>query len=168
MTYLIRPEAPADHPAIHDLTRRAFAPMAFAGGDEQDLIDALRSAGALSLSLVAESAGMIVGHVALSPVTHESGEGGWYGLGPISVDPAIQRKGLGGALIAEAKAWMKAGGARGCILVGDTRYYPRHGFAPAPAHAPEREPSAYFMVLTFDGPPPVGRFSFHPSFYGGG
>ena len=97
----IRPEEERDHPAIHDLTRRAFAPMAFAAGDEQELIEALRRLGALSLSLVAEQDGRVVGHVAISPVTHESGAEGWFGLGPISVEPALQRQGVGGALIAE-------------------------------------------------------------------
>lgn len=165
MNILIRPEEPRDRPAIYDVTKRAFAPMPFAAGDEQDLINVLRDVGALSLSLVAEQQGKVVGCVALSPVTHESGEDGWFGLGPISVEPALQRKGIGGALIAEAKAWMKARKARGCILVGDTNYYPRHGFLPSPAHTPEKEPPEYFMMLPLDGTTPAGRFSFHPAFH---
>jgi putative acetyltransferase len=40
---IIRPEAPGDEAAIFDLTRRAFAPMPYAGGDEQDVIDRLRA-----------------------------------------------------------------------------------------------------------------------------
>ena len=162
---LIRPEEPSDHRAIFEVTRRAFAPMAFAAGDEQNLINVLRDEGALSLSLVAEQQGTVVGHVALSPATHESGEDGWYGLGPISVEPALQRQRIGGMLISQAKAWLKSRNARGCILVGDTRYYPRHGFLPSPTHTPEKEPPEYFMVLTLDGPTPAGRFSFHPAFY---
>ncbi len=118
----IRPEVETDHPAIYDLTRRAFAPMRFAAGNEQDLISILRDLGALSLSLVAEHQGEVVGHVALSPVTHESGEAGWFGLGPISVEPALQRQGVGGALIAEAKRWLSDREARGCILTGDPNY----------------------------------------------
>jgi putative acetyltransferase len=161
----IRPEEERDHPAIHDLTRRAFAPMAFAAGDEQELIEALRRLGALSLSLVAEQDGRVVGHVAISPVTHESGAEGWFGLGPISVEPALQRQGVGGALIAEVRLWLAARDARGCVLTGDPRYYPRHGFLPAPGHAPEAEPAEYFMVLALSGPIPDGRFRFHPAFY---
>jgi putative acetyltransferase len=160
----IRPEVEADHPVIHDLTRRAFAPMPFAAGDEQDLIDALRRLGALSLSLVAELEGRVVGHLALSPVTHESGAEGWFGLGPISAEPALQRQGVGGALIAEAKSWLAARGAAGCILTGDPGYYPRHGFLPAPEHAPEAEPAEFFMVLALAGEIPPGRFRFHPAF----
>jgi len=165
VTSLIRPEEPGDCPAIYDLTRRAFAPMPFAAGDEQDLVNALRDAGVLSLSLVAEQNGEIIGHIALSPATHESGEEDWFVLGPISVEPAHQRRGVGGALIAEAKAWMKANKARGCVLVGDPSYYPRHGFLPAFAHAPENEPPEYFMVLARDGAIPTGRFGFHSAFY---
>jgi putative acetyltransferase len=161
----IRPEVEADLPAIFDLTRRAFAPMPFAAGDEQVLIGVLRDLGALSLSLVAERECEVVGHVALSPVTHESGEAGWFGLGPISVEPALQRQGVGGALIAEARRWLSDQGAQGCILTGDPGYYPRHGFLPAPGHAPEAEPAEYFMVLALSGRIPDGRFRFHPAFY---
>ena len=161
----IRPEVEADPPAIFDLTRRAFAPMRFAAGDEQALIRILRDLGALSLSLVAEHQGEVVGHVALSPVTHESGEAGWFGLGPISVEPALQRQGVGGALIAEARRWLSDQAARGCILTGDPNYYPRHGFLPAPQHAPEAEPPEYFMVLSLAGALPAGRFRFHPAFH---
>ena len=161
----IRPEVETDHPAIYDLTRRAFAPMRFAAGDEQALISILRDLGALSLSLVAEHQGEVVGHVALSPVTHESGVAGWFGLGPISVEPALQRQGVGGALIAEARRWLSDQAARGCILTGDPNYYPRHGFLPAPEHAPEAEPPEYFMVLSLAGAHPAGRFRFHPAFH---
>ncbi len=156
---------PSDHDAIYDVTKRAFAPMRFASGDEQDLINSLRNLGALSLSLVAEQHSKVVGHVALSPVAHESGEEGWFGLGPISVDPALQRTGIGGMLISGATAWMKAKSARGCILVGDTNYYSRHGFILSAGNAPEKEPAEYFMVLPFDHPVPTGRFSFHSAFY---
>ena len=151
----IRPEDERDRPAIHDLTRRAFAPKAFASGDEQDLIDALRRLGALSLSLVAELEGRVVGHLALSPVTHESGAEGWFGLGPISAEPALQRQGVGGALIAEAKSWLAARGAAGCILTGDPGYYPP---AWLPAGARERAGGRAARVL--HGPGPGGR---HPA-----
>lgn len=161
----IRPEEPRDHRAIYDVTKRAFAPMPFAAGDEQNLIGVLRDVGALSLSLVAEQRRKVVGHVALSPVTHESGEDGWFELGPISVGTTLQRKGVGAMLISDAKAWMSARSARGCILVGDTNYYSRHGFLPSPAHTPDKEPPEHFMVLTLGYPIPAGRFSFHPAFY---
>jgi putative acetyltransferase len=165
MPLLIRSEAPPDHPVIHALTARAFAQMPYAAGDEQHLIDRLRTLGALSLSLVAVQTGVVIGHVALSPATHESGATGWFALGPISVAPALQKQGVGAALLAAAKAWLDARQASGCILVGNPRYYCRHGFAPAPDHAPAPEPAEYFMAQVLRPPIPAGRFGFHPAFY---
>jgi putative acetyltransferase len=66
----LRAEQSGDEAAIHDLVKRAFAPMPFSAGDEQDLVAALRAAGELSLSLVAvDDFGVIIGHVGFSPVT---------------------------------------------------------------------------------------------------
>lgn len=162
----IRPEEVHDHAAIHDLTKRAFAPMPFADGNDQYIVDRLRLAGELKLSLVALREGQVIGHVALSQATHDGGQSGWYGLGTIAVAPLWQRQGIGTALIARAKTWLVEHNAAGCILVGDTNYYPRHGFLPSPSHAPTREPPEYFMVLLLKGGIPEGRFSFHPLFYG--
>jgi putative acetyltransferase len=164
LSVFIRPEAPGDRRAIFDLTKRAFAPMPYAGGDEQEVIDKLRDAGALSLSAVAVLDDEIVGHVALSPAAHESGEGGWYTLGPISVEPALQRKGIGRALIGYARRWLEAQNASGCILTGNPAYYTRFGFAGAPDNAPDGVPPAFFMVLKLKGPCPPGRFRFHTVF----
>ncbi|MGL5010052.1 MAG: GNAT family N-acetyltransferase, partial [Paracoccaceae bacterium] len=100
VTLHIRDERPTDHRAIHDLTAAAFAPMAFSDGTEPAIIAALRADGDLVLSLVAEDAGFIIGHVAFSPVTVAGVHGGWFGLGPIAVRPGWQRRGVGGALIA--------------------------------------------------------------------
>jgi putative acetyltransferase len=164
MDIRIRLERDDDRAAIFDLTKRAFAPMPYAGGDEQELIDKLRDAAALSLSAVAVLDGAIVGHVALSPATHESGEAGWFTLGPISADPAVQRKGIGRSLIAYARTWLQSQGARGCILTGNPAYYGRFGFAAAPDHAPADAPPQFFMVLMLNGECPAGRFRFHPIF----
>jgi putative acetyltransferase len=162
----IRPETEADHAAIRDLTQRAFAPMPFADGNDHVLTDRFRAAGVLNMSLVAIEDGSIVGHVAVTPAAHTSGETGWFALGPISVEPARQRQGIGSQLIAAVKDWLVAQSARGCILMGDTNYYPRHGFMPSPAHAPETELAEYFMVLNLAGHIPEGAFKFHPGFYG--
>ena len=74
----IRPEKDIDHTAIWQITKDAFAGKAYAGGDEQDLINNLRSAGVLALSLVAVEGETVVGHVAYSPATISSG------VGPVS------------------------------------------------------------------------------------
>ena len=104
---LIRNERPDDVEAIHALTLKAFASMSFSNGSEAPLITALRQSGDLSLSLVAEKAGALVGHVAFSPVTIGGVHNGWFGLGPIAVEPVLQRGGIGKALILEGLAVLK-------------------------------------------------------------
>ncbi len=81
----IRPERPEDIDTIRTLTTAAFHPMPYSSGTEAAIIDALRQAGALTLSLVAIHDGDVAGHVAFSPVTINGAASGWYGLGPVSV-----------------------------------------------------------------------------------
>ena len=161
----VRPETPADIRAIHDLTRRAFLGKPYSQGDEQDLNDALRNAGVLVLSLVAERGEVIVGHVAFSPGVPHDAAAGWYALGPISVDPDHQRQGIGGALIAAGLERLVALGAKGCVLIGDTAYYPRHGFVPRPDLAPADEPAQHYMIRKLDPAVPDTIVSFHPVFH---
>ena len=82
-------------PAIHALTDAAFRDVPHSSGTEAAIVDALRDAGALTLSLVAEEQGRIVGHVAFSPVTINGEASRWFGLGPVSVEPLEQRRGIG-------------------------------------------------------------------------
>jgi putative acetyltransferase len=67
----------------------------------------LRAAGALTISLVAEIDGQVVGHIAFSPVTVSDGATGWYGLGPVSVLPDYQKQGIEKALINEGLSSLK-------------------------------------------------------------
>ncbi|MBW8285268.1 MAG: GNAT family N-acetyltransferase, partial [Rhizobium sp.] len=94
-------------------TAAAFAGHPHSDGSEPQIIERLRRLGKLTLSLVAEDDGKIVGHVAFSPVTLSGGEGGWYGLGPISVAPGRQRGGIGSTLIKTGLAKLEAQGASG-------------------------------------------------------
>ncbi len=161
----VRSEQVADREAIHDLTRHAFAPMVYAAGNEQDLIDALRRAGALVLSLVAvDAGGAVVGHVAFSPAGAPGGAAGWYALGPVAVLPALQRRGIGRQLIEDGLRHLVARDAAGCILVGDPRYYARFGFTSRPTFAPAGVPAAYFMILLLAGPVPASPLAFQPLF----
>ena len=88
----IRTETPADAAAIEALTIAAFAQSSHNSHAEQFIVRALRAAEALTLSLVAEEDGSLVGHAALSPVSISDGSQGWHGLGPISVLPQWQRR----------------------------------------------------------------------------
>ncbi len=98
---VIRNETDADVSAITEVTIAAFKTLEISNHTEQFIIAALRVAKALTVSLVAEVDGRVIGHIAFSPVTISDGTRNWYGLGPVSVLPDYQRQGIGKALIWE-------------------------------------------------------------------
>lgn len=159
----IRPETTADHDAIRRLTEAAFAAAEHASGSEARIIDALRDAGALTLSLVADIDGRVIGHAALSPVTLDDGTPGWQGLGPVAVDPREQGKGAGGLLIRAAVAALPGLGARGCVVLGEPAYYTRFGFRQHTALRYPDAPAQCFMVLS-DAAIPDAAVAYHPAF----
>ena len=162
----IRSERPQDATTIHALTDTAFKGMPYSDGAEAGIVDALRAAGALTLSLVATQGGDIVGHVAFSPVTINGEPGDWYGLGPVSVWPDRQGEGIGQALVREGLRRLQAMGAGGCVLLGDPTYYARFGFENDPHLRHAGAPAWAFQRLTLNGPTPRGEVSFHPGFDG--
>ncbi|MCA8962197.1 MAG: N-acetyltransferase [Planctomycetes bacterium] len=166
MTYEIREETPSDPSAIHFVTAAAFRNMPYADGDEQEVVDRLRSAGALALSLVATVDQKVIGQISFSPAVSSSPSDAWFALGPVSVLPELQHMGIGSALIERGLARIREQGAVGCILTGSPTYYRRFGFEPAPRNAPDNEPKDFFMVKTFGSKRPVGQFRFHDAFYG--
>jgi putative acetyltransferase len=165
-TWTIRPEQPGDEAAIHDLVKRAFAPMPFSGGDEQDLVDGLRADGDLGPSLVAvDSVGDIIGHIGFSPVTIDHAACGWFQLAPVSVSPEVQFTGIGSALIAEGLARLRADGAGGVAVVGNPVYYERFGFAVIPGLNPVSEHDApYFRAQVLAGAAPQGTLRYAAAF----
>lgn len=158
---LIRPEIPTDIDAIHDLTAEAFAPMRFSDGTEPEAITRLRVDGNMHLSLVAIDGDVLIGHVAFSPASLPK-SGRWFALGPISVTPARQRKGVGSALIETGLAHLRDDGADGCVLTGNPDYYSRFGFRNDIGLTNADTPSRNVMGLSFGGPPPTGEISFSP------
>ena len=164
MTTAIRPETPSDKDAIEQVTRRAFLSHPYSHQTEQFIIRALRADHALSVSLVAEDAGRIVGHIALSPVTISDGAAGWYGLGPISVEPEWQHRGIGRALVERGLAEIRKTGANGCVLVGDPAFYTRFGFANNPALVLEGVSQEFFLSLSLGTSSAHGHVNFHPAF----
>ena len=162
----IRPERPHDIAAIHALTRDAFANAPHRDGTEQDVVDALRAAGALSVSLVAEDGDALVGHFALSPVTLSDGSEGWYGLGPISVAPAQQGRGVGSALMRAALAALRERGAAGCVLLGDPAYYARFGSRADSRLRLPGVPAEYFQAVLLRGEWPEAEVQYHGAFGG--
>jgi len=163
---IIRPETPNDLETISQVTIAAFAGKPYSDQDEHLIVIRLREANALSLSLIAEEDGKIIGHIAFSMVTINGENRNWYGLGPVSVWPESQRKGIGSELIRKGLAKIRELGAQGCVLEGNPGYYRRFGFKTHPglfytgAPAPE-----YFMALPFYDEIPEGKVEFHPAFY---
>ena len=164
MKFLIRDETKADIDAISAVTEAAFRNHPHSKQTEGFVIHALRKANALTISLVAESDGKIVGHVAFSAVTLSGGSSGWYGLGPVSVLPELQRQGIGKALIGEGLSRLKTADASGCVLVGDPDYYKRFGFKHVPKLAHEGIPPKYVLGLLFGNTKPSGTITFHDGF----
>ena len=160
----IRDERPGDVAAIGALTAAAFAGMPHSRGTEPAIIAALRAAGALSISLVAEEAGEILGHMAFSPVAIAGAGPGWFGIGPVSVHPDRQRAGIGTALVETGLIRIRDAGARGCVLVGDIGYYGRFGFARREGLTYSDVPEHYVLGLAFDGGAPTGAVAFHGGF----
>ncbi|MBS0505082.1 MAG: N-acetyltransferase [Proteobacteria bacterium] len=163
----IRDERPADAAAIRAVVTAAFATAPHSSGTEAAIVDALREAGALTLSLVAEEDGEVVGHIAFSPVMADGSEGGWYGLGPVSVRPDFQTKGIGQALVRVGLERLKESGAFGCVVLGDPAYYARFGFLNDPALRYPGVPPEYFQMLIFAGARPSGDVSYHAAFDAG-
>ncbi len=162
----IRLERPDDATTIHALTDTAFKGMPFSDDTEARVIDGLRVAGALALSLVATQGEDIVGHVAFSPVRINGELSDWYGLGPVSVWPDRQRRGVGQAQNREGLRRLQSMGAGGCVLLGDPAYYARFGFENDPDLHHAGAPPWAFQCLTLNGPRPRGEVDFHPAFDG--
>ncbi|MBN2449012.1 MAG: N-acetyltransferase [Lentisphaeria bacterium] len=160
----IRDETDADVDAIAEVTAAAFRTLAVSNHTEQFVIAALRAAGALSVSLVAELDGRVVGHIAFSPVTISDGTRNWYGLGPVSVLPEYQRQGIGKALIQEGLSRLRDLAAQGCCLVGHPEYYRQFGFRNVPDLVLVGVPPEVFFALSFSGQTPRGSVAFHEGF----
>lgn len=161
---MIREETKADIAVISAVTLSAFETVEISNHTEQFIIDALRSANALTLSLVAETDSRIVGHIAFSAVTLSDGTMNWYGLGPVSVLPEFQRRGIGKALIRHGLSRLKDLNAKGCCLVGHPEYYRQFGFENVAGLKYEGVPPEVFFALSFEGHIPQGKVIFHEAF----
>jgi putative acetyltransferase len=126
----IRPATDEDTCVLLAVTRAAF------GGDaEADLVVALlNDASAMPLvSLVAEEAEAVVGHVLLTrAVVFADGSAvAATVLAPLAVMPASQRQGIGLMLCRGGIEAASRQGAELVFVLGHPDYYPRVGFRPA-------------------------------------
>jgi len=156
--------------AIGRVIAAAFAGEPEGGQFERRIVDTLRADGALSVSLVAERDGRLIGHVAFSPVSiggEPSGSQCWYGLAPLAVLPDCQRQSIGAGLVRTGLDALRRLGARGCVLLGEPAYYTRFGFAPSGDIVFPGVPPEYFLALSLDdsAPRPAGDVRYHDVFY---
>lgn len=173
-TVTLRPEREGDHAAI-----RALLLCAFPTSAEADLVEELRAeeAHVPELCLVAERdsklAGMLFTTVAtLEEAGPEVGAvvlGGGVGiaapllvLGPMAVEPSLQREGIGGALTGELLRLAPVAAPHVPLIsvLGHAEYYPRFGFNPAAplgVRAPFTVPDEAWMAFRLPAYPPPGE-----------
>lgn len=162
---IIRPETPSDHDSIRDILIAAFANHRYSHQTEHLIVDGLRAGSALTVSLVAELDGRVVGQIAFSAVAIDGKDCGWLALGPVAVLPSYQRQGIGQALVNEGLKTIRSMGAQGCVLVGDPAYYRRFGFENNPSLRMEGIPPEFLMCLPMGDRVPEGNVQHHPAFH---
>ena len=162
----IRPELPTDAEAV-----RAVNQAAFETNTEADLVELLHQQASPLISLVADDAGSVVGHILFSPAIllgHPSAT--IMGLAPMAVLPAHQRVGVGSSLVRAGLEACRQLGLGAVVVLGHANYYPRFGFQPASRFGLRCEyevPDEVFMALeleagTFGGK--TGTIRYHPAF----
>lgn len=156
----LRTATEADRPAIADLNTRAFGQP-----DEARIIAELEKSGDVLLQIVAEQDGRIVGHI-LFYLLGVRGKLSAAGLGPMSVDPALQRSGVGSQLARAGLNMLQQSGVPIVFVLGHETYYPRFGFsveATEDFETPLKGP--HFMAIRLrHGPPMSGELIFPPAF----
>ena len=160
----IRKENINDIEQIHEVITAAFLDVPYSDQSEPFIVKSLRDSGALTASLLAERDGHVLAHVALSPVSVSNLADGWYGLGPISVAPAEQSNGIGSQLMFAAMEALKELDAKGCVLLGDPKFYQRFGFRPVEGLVYPGVPQEYFQALLLEGAYPEGEVVYHEAF----
>jgi len=167
----IRTEKSSDINAISALTYQAFEnhPHHAPGAKptEHLIVNNLRDSGALTLSLVGEDETGIVGHIAFSPVKIAGVASNWYGLGPVSVKPQQQGRGIGGQLITMGMNILKEQGAEGIVLLGEPEYYGRFGFKVHSNLTLADVPAEYFLIKSLSDDKaviPAGEVIYHRAF----
>jgi putative acetyltransferase len=156
---LIRRETAADVAAIRAVTLAAFPQPV-----EARLVDELRAdPGWLpALSLVAvDPDGALAGHVVVT--RGRVGTTPALGLGPLSVRPDRQRRGVGSALMHAVLGAADALDEPLVALLGNPAYYHRFGFRPSTDHGvdpPVAEWQKYFQVRTLSAHDPSLRGTF--------
>lgn len=136
MKTLIQRTKTEDFPTTENITREAFWNLFKPGCDEHLALHNLRKSNSYvpELDLVALSENEIIGHMLITKaiiVDLQMREHEVLCVGPVSVLPAFQMKGIGTNLLNESIAIAKDLGYSGMILFGHPDYYHRFGFVNA-------------------------------------
>ncbi len=150
---MIRQATEKDYKVIYDVVKTAFASAEHADGNEQDLVNALRTGESYipELSLVYELDGKIVGHIMFTKAT--VGKTAVLALAPLSVSPEYQRQGIGQRLIAKGHEVARNMGYGYSVVLGSEKYYPKAGYLPADTYGilpPFDVPRENFMAYKFN------------------
>lgn len=160
----IRPETANAVDSIREVNIEAFRNHPVSRQTEHLIVDALRSAGSLDISLVAVRDERVVGHIAFSAAGVGESETGWFILGPVAVLPDVQGEGIGTALVEAGLSELRTRNASGCVLVGDPGFYGRFGFTAFPELVYEGVPQKYVLALPFGDAVPSGGIHAHAAF----
>ena len=160
----LRTEVPGDVDTIRDVIASAFVDHPHSRHTEGQVVDALRRAGALVLSVVAYRRGQMVGHVAFSPVHIAGGAQGWCCLAPLSVLPGQQGARVGSALVWHGLRTLRQQGAAGVVVFGEPAYFGRFGFRSTPALRLAAARPDCFLVRPFHRVIPMGTVQLHEAF----
>jgi putative acetyltransferase len=161
----IRPEQPADIPAVRRVHEAAFPTRA-----EADLVDRVRADGKASVSLIAQDDGNVIGHALFSPVTFDPAAAVTaFALAPMAVMPGHEKHAVGRRLVQNGLAECHAQGACLVVVLGEPDYYGRFGFERASRHGLRNEFGAEeeFMVFLLDArahPTPGTLVKYAPEF----
>lgn len=168
---IIRAENEAGHDAIMVLIYKAFLnhPHHASGAKptEHLIYKGLKERGDLTLSFVAIINDEVAGHIAFSPVTFDGKASDWLGLGPVSVSPDEQGKGVGSALIRAGLEAASKRGTKGIVLIGEPDYYTHFGFSADHGLSYPGVPGEYLLALSLssnESELPTGAVRYSPAF----
>jgi len=160
MQILIQQTKQEDFRITENITREAFWNLFQPGCDEHLLLHTLRDSNSYipELDMVALSGNELIGHILITKakvVDVQSVAHQVLCVGPVSVLPGFQTKGVGAKLLNESIAVAKSLGYVAMILFGHPDYYHRFGF----------ENAEKFGITTKDGKnfEPFMALELHPN-----
>lgn len=148
----LRREQSSDYSETENVTREAFWNHYSPACSEHYLLHIMRDCPAFvpELDVVAVCDGKMVGNVVYMKSVIRADNGNSYevlSLGPISVLPEYQRKGIGGRMIEYTRDIARRMGFAAILLCGDPDYYSRQGFLSAETFGIRTEDNMYADAL---------------------